>query len=123
MQDKLENELKRPYAVEMPHGGPLRDERNKVIKGKKLVLKDCDKHLRDFKDAWESMGLPPPQLAQIMEREDSEDEEDEERSISMLREKVRNKKRKREGRSEKEHYSNISVLELEQAKSHVRVIR
>ena len=46
MQDKLENELKRPYAVEMPHGGPLRDERNKVIKGKKLVLKDCDKHLK-----------------------------------------------------------------------------
>jgi hypothetical protein len=53
MKDKLENELKRQYTVEMPHGGPLRDERNKVIKGKNLVLKDCDKHLRNFEDAWE----------------------------------------------------------------------
>jgi hypothetical protein len=35
-----------------------------------------------------SVGLPPPQLAQIMEREDSEDEEDEERSMIMLREKA-----------------------------------
>jgi hypothetical protein len=114
MQDKLENELKQQYAVEMPHGGPQRDERNKAIKGKQLVLKDCDNHLKNFQDAWESVGLPPPRLAQIMEREDSEDEEDEERSMSMSREKVRKKKRKREGRSEKEHYSNISVLELEQ---------
>ena len=83
MQDKLENELKQQYAVEMTHGGPQRDERNKVIKGKQLVLKDCDKHLKNFKDAWESVGLPPPRLAQIMEREDRDDEEDEERSITL----------------------------------------
>ena len=51
---------------------------------------------------------------EIMEREHSDDEEDEEKSMNMLREKTREKKRKREGRSEKEHYSNISVLELEQ---------
>ncbi len=53
MQDKLENELKQQYTVEIPHGGPQRDERNKVIKGKKLVLKDCDNHLKHFRDAWE----------------------------------------------------------------------
>jgi hypothetical protein len=99
MQDKFENELKKQYVVEMPHGGPQRDEHNKVIKGKKLVLKDCDNHLKKFRDGWELVGLPPPQLAQIMEREHSEDEEDEERSMNMLREKTREKKRKREGES------------------------
>ena len=40
MKDKVENELKQQYAVEIPHTGPQRDERNKVIKGQKLVLKD-----------------------------------------------------------------------------------
>jgi hypothetical protein len=33
--------------------------------------------------------------------------------MSMLREKAREKKRKREGRNKKEDYSNISVPELE----------
>jgi hypothetical protein len=70
-----------------------------VIKDKKLVLKDCDKHLKNFRDGWELVGIPPPQLAQIMEREHSEDEEDEERSMNMLREKTREMKRKREGES------------------------
>ena len=47
------------------------------------------------------MGLPlsepPPQLAQIMESEESDNEEDEEDSMSMLPEKVREKKWKRRG--------------------------
>jgi hypothetical protein len=38
MQDKLENEPNQQYDVEMSHGVPLRDEHNKIIKGKKLVL-------------------------------------------------------------------------------------
>jgi hypothetical protein len=30
-QDKLENEVKQQYAVEIPHTGPQGHERNKVI--------------------------------------------------------------------------------------------
>ena len=62
------------------------------------------------------VGLPPPQLPQIMEIEKYENEEDEEDSMNMLPKTVRQKKRKREGRTIKEHYSNISVLELEELK-------
>ena len=114
--DKLENELKQQYAVEIPHAGPQRDERNKVIKGKKLVLKNCAKHLKNFRDDWELVGLPPPQLAQLEGSEEYDHEEEEEDSMSMLPKKAREKKRKRGGRTIKEHYSNISVLELEQLK-------
>ena len=113
MKDKLENELKQQYAVELPHGGPQRDEHNKKVKGKKLVLKECDEHLKNLRDAWESVGLPPPQLAQFMESEEDHNEQDEESSMRM-QEKARQKKRKREDRSKKEPYSNISALELEQ---------
>ena len=116
MKDKLENELKQQYAVEIPHAGPQRDERNKVIKGKKLVLKNCAKHLKNFRDDWELVGLPPPQLAQLEGSEEYDHEEEEEDSMSMLPKKAREKKRKRGGRTIKEHYSNISVLELEQLK-------
>ena len=59
-------------------------------------------------------SLPPPQLAQIMESEEGGNEEDEDDSMGMLPEQARERKRKREGRSKKEHYSNISVLELDQ---------
>ncbi len=50
-----------------------------------------------------------------MESEEHDNEEDEEDSMSLLSKKAR-EKRKREGRTIKEHYSNISVLELEQLK-------
>ena len=79
-------------------------------------MKDCAKHLKNFKDDWELVGLPPPQLAQLMEIEEYDNEEDGEDSVSMLPKKAREKKRKREGSNIKEHYSNVSVLELEQLK-------
>ena len=85
----------------------------KKAKGKKLVLKECAEHLKNLRDAWESVGLPPPQLAQFMESEEDNNEQDEESSMRM-QEKARQKKRKREDRSKKEPYSNISALELEQ---------
>ena len=52
-------------------------------------------------------SLPPPQLAQIMESEEGGNEEDEDDIMGMLPEQARERKRKREGRSKKEHYSNI----------------
>jgi hypothetical protein len=37
MQDKFENELKQHYVVEIPHTDPQRDDRNKVIKVKRVA--------------------------------------------------------------------------------------
>ena len=36
------------------------------------------------RDAWEALGLPPPQLAQIMENEEDENEEGEENIFHSL---------------------------------------